>query len=78
MDSYKDQTSPELTELRTVLSRSKTAFDSIQHLPKTWGYQQHHTSDERIKMLGDLAIVIQKLEAYEGKRKSWGQRHPRG
>lgn len=73
--------SRELTELRTVLSRSKTAYDTIRTYPQTWEYQhsdQCHTTDERIKMLGDLAMVIKYLEKYEGTRLSRGQRWRRG
>jgi hypothetical protein len=68
MDSYKDQKSMELTELRTVLSRSKTAYDTLrQH------NSQKHSVEERLKMIGDLAMVISYLEKYEGHRKSWHQ-----
>jgi hypothetical protein len=73
MGSYKGRKSLELTELRTVLSRSKTAYDTIRMLPHTWGYKEAHTVDERMKMLGDLAIIIQRLEEYAGTKKSTHQ-----
>jgi hypothetical protein len=62
-----------------VLSRSKTAYDTIRNLPKTWAYREghvkeQHTVDERIRMQADLMKVIDILTRYEGKRKSWGQR----
>lgn len=65
MDRYKDQVSPELTELRTVLSRARTAYDTIKNT------KRHHPVDEHIKMLGDLAMVIAYLEQYQGKRSRW-------
>jgi hypothetical protein len=60
--------SPELTELRTVLSRSKTAYEKIRHQfkPDAWRPEgsAQHTKDERIKMLGDLVMVCQMLARY--------------
>jgi hypothetical protein len=74
MDSYQSQKSQELVELRTVLSRSKTAYDTIRNLPGTWAYREEHTVDERIRMQADLMKVIDILAKYDGKKKSRHQR----
>lgn len=58
-------TSRELTELRTVLSRAKTAYATIK-ANHEWRHENETvpTKEQRVKMLGDLAMAISYLEKY--------------
>lgn len=56
-------TSYELTEVRTVLSRAETALRAIERLPESWGYSDGRITldPDREEMLTALTGVVSLL-----------------